>query len=180
MKVAVTGTHSVGKTTFISDLSPYIVKTYPTAVFIDEVARRLIKKGFKITPLTEYGIIHYLKEYLISERNSNSEFVLADRSLLDLYSYITVDKSPHIRHGYLELIREIFLLENRFFDFYFYIPIEFPMEQDGARSPNEQYRQAVDQQIVYNMQTNGIRFVTLTGSREKRLETAVNALSLAR
>lgn len=178
MRIAITGTHGVGKTTFITDLVDSLRKAGKEVTLINEVARTLIAKGFKITPLSEYGIVHYMKEYLELERKAKGEFIISDRSLLDLYSYITVDKSPKIRKVYLDLIREVWQMEKDRYDIYFYIPIEFPMEQDGARSANEKYRQAVDRQIVRFLQQNGLKYVSIKGNRAKRVQVSLKSLNL--
>ncbi|MCX6317289.1 MAG: ATP-binding protein [Bacteroidetes bacterium] len=178
MRIAVTGTHSVGKTTFINDLIAHFQNEGKKVTLINEVARDLIKKGFKITPLTEYGIVHYMKSYLELERNAKGKLIISDRSLLDLLSYITVDQSPSIRSAYLDLIHEVWLMEKSRFDMYFYIPVEFGLTQDGSRSSDEKYRLAVDKQIVDFLQQFDLKYVTIKGNRKKRVKTSLKSLYL--
>ena len=178
MRIAITGTYSVGKTTFINDLHATLENKKQKVTIINEVARTLIKKGFKITPLTEFGIINYIKDYLECERETEGDIVISDRSLLDLLSYITVDNSPRVRKVYLDLIKEVWLMEKERFDVYLYLPIEFALEQDGARSPDEAYRSAVDRQIMDFIKVYNLKCVTIRGSRSKRVNVAIKTLRL--
>ena len=178
MRIAVTGTYSVGKTTFINDLHVALQNKKERITIINEVARSLIKRGFKITPLTEFGIINYMKEYLEWERETEGDIVISDRSLLDLLSYITIDNSPLVRKVYLDLIKEVWLMEKERFDVYLYLPIEFALDQDGARSPDEKYRKAVDRQIMNFIKMYNLNHVTIRGSRSKRVDAAIKALGL--
>ena len=178
MRIAITGTYSVGKTTFINDLHASLENKKKKVIIINEVARTLIKRGFKITPLTEFGIINYIKEYLEIERETEGDIIISDRSLLDLLSYITVDNSPLVRKVYLDLIKEVWLMEKERFDVYLHLPIEFELEQDGARSPDEKYRKAVDRQILDFIKIYNLKHITIRGSRTQRVNAAIMALRL--
>lgn len=167
MKISISGTHSVGKSTLIRDLCA----TELQFSAVQEVARKMVKEGFKMsTEITEYGVVNYAKRYLEIERNSiNDDLVIFDRSLIDLLAYIRVNGDYKIRKPFIDLVYEIVYLESKSFDFYVYIPPEIPFEFDGVRPLDLQYRDKVDKEIYSLLREFDLNYYEITGTPKSRL-----------
>ena len=177
MLIAVTGSHSVGKTVLVDNLRKKLSLKYDVSI-IHEMARKLIAKGFKMNmDITEYGVINYAFEYLHAERNFHSEIVISDRSVIDLLAYIKVNKSPKIKPKVISLIEEIVFLESRRVDFYFYIPIEFPLQFDGVRPADLNYQKSVDKMIQELLSYYKIKNYKITGTISKRVTKATKIIN---
>lgn len=133
MLISISGSHSVGKTTLAERLVEDLNSSMRISL-IPEAARILIKKHFFMNQhITEWGIVNYLHHYLCHERLCNLGTTISDRSLIDLLSYLIVNKSSKIRNKYIYLVEEIVFEESKRFDYYFYLPIEFPISCDNVR-----------------------------------------------
>ena len=106
-------------------------------------------------------------------RNGDAEHVLSDRSLLDLIPYVRLNDDEKIPDYFVEMLEEVVWRESRFFDVFCYVPIEFPMESDGVRPPDEAYRAAVDTSFVDVMREFGISYVQVGGSVAERTARVV-------
>jgi nicotinamide riboside kinase len=166
-RVSISGTHSTGKTTLLNSVMNSTDKEHIN--IIPEIARILIKKGFKLNQdITEYGIVNYITEYLFHERVMQSSVVISDRSLIDLLAYVTTNNSPKIRSKYLNLIEEVVFEESKRFDCYVYIPIEFQLVLDNVRPSDISYQKEVDNTFIKLFDRFNINPITITGSIEER------------
>src|ERR1039457_6346559 len=84
-----TGTASVGKTTLIKPLIPILEKMYgEPVVHIAEVARSLERRGFKINKEATSATQQMIEsEYLRLEQENATAVKVADRSIIDRFSY---------------------------------------------------------------------------------------------
>lgn len=176
IRVSISGSHSVGKTTLAKPIVDYFSAKY-TVEEIKEVARYLIKKGFKMSQdITEYGVVHYIHEYLRQERRFAGDILISDRSLIDLLAYISVNESRKIRTTFLSLVEEIVYLESNFFDLYLYIPVEIPLAEDGVRPVDLRYRNLVDEKIQEILVTYDLPWIKVSGSIDERKNIVVKAI----
>ncbi len=167
LSISVSGTHSVGKTTLIESISDDL-KDQDFFV-AKEIARKMISEGFLMSKdITEYGIINYALRYLKLGRECESKIFVSDRSLIDLLSYITVNESLKVRQPYIELIKEIVVLESIRFDFYIYIPPEIPFVFDNVRPVDEKYRLDVAQVMEGYLSEFNLNYYELTGTVKER------------
>ena len=58
-----------------------------------------------------------------------------------------------------------------------YLPVEFPLESDGVRNDNVEDQAKMDFLIRNLLETSGIKYITVTGSVEERVEQIENALA---
>lgn len=175
--ISLTGTHSVGKTTLLNSLFNCLSGTYEVKI-VPEAARLLIDKGFKMNfEITEYGILNFARYYLHQFRIQNADYLISDRSIIDLYAYISVNKNPKVRSEIIKLIEEIVFLEKERIHYYFYMPIEFSMENDSVRPSDNAYRMEVDLKIKESFSIFGIRYYELKGSLEERVTKALEILN---
>lgn len=143
---------------------------------IPETARELVRRGFKVNDeMTEEGFIAYIQTYLKTVRECQSELVLADRSLFDLYLY-THNSSEHIRPHFVEMLHELVFAEAKTVDLYVYLPVEFPLPQDEVRPPDEKYQRHIDSEAERLLSYFGGRTVVARGTIIQRAATVIESL----
>lgn len=167
-RIILTGAQGTGKTTI---LNHYKNQQYN---IITEVVRNLAKKG---VPINENGT--YEGQNIIFQEYkrllSSKEDYMSDRGLTDVFGYslylqyinpwdCSVNKL--VEHQKVELVD--FLSKNP--DVIFcYFPIEFPVENDGVRSVDEEYRKLIDRNIKFILDELSIPYYTISGELDKRL-----------
>ncbi len=167
MKISIVGAHGVGKTTLAKELVNYLKYS-----LIPDTAALAFQKGFVVNentpPENQFWILTKQIEY---EREYKDNFV-ADKSLFDniIYSQ-TIFKDGRI----LSLIEEI-VFKNAKYDFFFYIPIEINLVDDG-RSMDKNFQKKIDKLYVEFMKKNNINYHTITGSVENRLNQCIKILN---
>ena len=169
MKIAIVGSHGVGKTTLFNKLELEGVE------FIQETARELMgymdhstadmddkEKGF----FQQVALNHQIWREVEHER------FIADRCVLDYLAY------SHGLPFYDKLKDQVdFHLERHGgYDQIFFIPIEFPLEVDGLRFTDDKYQKEIDERLLGLIQEYGIPYEIITGDVEERLEKILNEL----
>ncbi len=167
--IVVTGTHAVGKTLLCNRL----VETLSSSIdvkMIPEMARILIAKGISMNDkASEFGIVSYVSEYLRYARETTATLVISDRSVFDLFAYISVSRPDDVRDEFLRLAEEVVFQEVRRVDAYIYVPIEFKMQLDDVRPADIQYQRAVDLKVQDLLKFFEARVVTVSGTVEERV-----------
>jgi nicotinamide riboside kinase len=174
LRIVIVGSFSTGKTT----LAELIARRLELPL-LPETAREVAALGFKLdreaTPETETLI--FLKQY--NNELSIPEFV-GDRSLLDVMAYAgwVLDNQPRRKESALweecERLGERHLRTN--YSHVFYLPIEFPIVSDGLRPNDPEFQKEIDQRIVRLLGSHGIRYETVKGSVEERLQQIESVL----
>ncbi len=132
--IVVTGTHAVGKTMLCNRLADTLSGTVDVKV-IPEMARILIAKGISMNDkASEFGIVSYISEYLKYTRETKATLIVSDRSVFDLFAYISVSRPDDVREEFLKLAEEVVFEEVRRIDAYVYVPIEFEMQLDDVQA----------------------------------------------
>jgi len=170
MKIAFTGTHSVGKSTLAKAVYDKISNKYPNMVFYDNVVRSLMNE----VPINEKGN-SYMQMRLLAENikiMSTTDFIV-DRSILDPLAYLSYqikNNNPSPLDKEVELINNIMAFDvAKMYDYLFYIPIEFDLIPDGVRSENEEYRIFIDKELQKKLkQCKCSNLYTITGTVEQR------------
>ena len=169
MRVAIVGSHSTGKTTLLRLLAERLeIST------LSEVAREMIAESDKLPHhMTgeergefQMGI---LREQI--RRELAVEAFLSDRSAFDAVAYSFDTPS----YGELLAVAEDHA-EKRPYDRIFFLPVEFPLEGDGIRSQDEDYRLAVENELLRILAETGTPFVRITGNPEARLAACLESL----
>lgn len=182
MKVAIVGTHSVGKTTLIND---YIESNNRVKIItIDEVARNVIKDGYplgKDASIESY--LYYINMQLKAEIDTTEleyELLISDRSLLDGLAHPIVNRNlprPYITQEFIDLFTNILYFQKSFYDLYIYLPIEFDMAPDILRPDDDVYRCDIDKEIQKILLKTKVPFETIIDNRNERckqLNTLIN------
>jgi len=167
MKIAITATHGTGKTEFAKALARAINGTY----IHDIVREEVIPKGVAINENTPSDLQLWLAVQQWFLETTTKEPWVADKCLFDylVYGRIVI-KDEEI----MEMV-EKFVERNANYDFVFHLPVEFPMEEDGFRS--KELQPIVDAAYKEYLDRKGIKYITLTGSVEERVEQALNHIS---
>ena len=163
MKIAITGAQGVGKTT----LARQINKDYPDFQILPEAARLAKEAGYNL----DYTATAETERWLIAkqiELESAENKWVADRCGIDLLAYIHylfADESELIEFAVKTLVPRF---SN--YDLVLYLPGgEFAIEDDGVRTTDIKFQQAVDQRIRDVLEKHKIPFIKIIGSPEERL-----------
>jgi hypothetical protein len=138
--IGIVGSHSVGKTTFATDLATRLGELGIESRVVPEPIRQLSREGD--TQLTFFLKLLNLHFERIAHTGALSIY---DRTLLDFQVYLEVERLnlPMV----LTLTQTLIPLYLGQFQHLFYLPIEFPMTPDDRRPINEPFRQQVDARI---------------------------------
>ena len=174
MKYVLCGAQGTGKSTLLHHFDGKM-KT------ITEVVRNLAKnEGINVNESGDIsGQTKIFDTYYKILSETKSPYI-SDRGLTDVIAYTCYNMHGCGEEGQKFIEEQI----NEFIQFseenddivYFYVPIEFDVEDDGFRSTNEDFRKEIDENIseLFEYMENlhmGLTVYTLTGSVEERLET---------
>lgn len=175
MKIGVSGTFSVGKTTFINELK----QSLPSLSVIDEAARELINEGdlnvnnMKGKALSRFQT-NVVQRQVKNELSTPTPWI-TDTALSDTLAY--AKDAPNCE-WIVDYVASYY--NRRAYDIIFYIPPEIPLEDDGIRHTDEEYRTTIDERIVPELyhaaRNHWIKVVGLTGSVKERVELALSAI----
>jgi len=165
MKIALSGSQSVGKTTLANKLNKHLKLPY-----IHEVARSMINltKEYNVDYRELKGTDHfYFQEailniqYMLESLYQFTGFI-SDRSLIDIQAY----SKHYMRASY------------NVYDYIIYVPIEFALEQDGIRHKGQDFQKEIDQKIqkLLKQYIPEHKIITVTGSVEERVEQVLKAI----
>lgn len=174
-KVTFIGAHSTGKTTLLNKI---IEKNNEMKIAkIDEVARKVIDKGYPLNKETmDVSYMYYISKQLEYERKLNNcefDLLISDRTIIDLLAYTIVNKTypqSTMTNEFLEMLHNLFLLHNNYYDLYVYFPIEFPMVLDTTRPNDEDYRKKIDNTMLKLLNDYDLNYLSVNGSCEERYE----------
>lgn len=166
MRIALAGSHSVGKSTLLAALD------IPGHKKVQEVARRVIERFGKLPyQMNEREFFDFqwtvAKEQLAAE---TGDFI-ADRSIYDNLAY-SQDLPDY------DKIAKMVLAEAKPYDYVFYIPIEFGLKADDVRKPDEAYQQLIDIRIKKILNDFGIKYIEVRGSTEERVAKIKSVLKI--
>ena len=178
-RIAITGTHGVGKTTLSFSIASFFKEQ---AVLVNSrLARTMIKEGYPLgkEASIESYIQYIVRQLRIEQKASKCDLFISDRTLLDPLSYAVVNNRNHfsaIPESVIALLEATWLLEMKQYDLYVFVPIEFDVQSDGIRPEGEEYRIAVDNQIYHFLNDNNVKYIRVTGSIEERRDQVLQAL----
>lgn len=177
MRIAVSGSFSVGKTTVIKGIEQYFAAGYRNDIItIGNISRDLVNSGkVKHDKGSEfYHYFLYISEYAKRLVDAKAAIVLHDRTLLDSMAYMITN--GNIPPEFLEMLENLVRWYVKDIDVYFYIPIEIAITEDGVRSYDEQYRIDVDRKILEYLTRFFVNYVTLSGTVNQRMLLVKNTL----
>lgn len=165
-RIVFTGAQGTGKTTVLKEMEKLGCNV------ITEVVRNLAKKGVKINKDgDEKGQTKIFKEYekLLSEITPTG--YISDRCMVDVIAYsMYLSSQGKVSTKFVEKqikTFQTFITANPDI-VYCYFPIEFDLVDDGVRDMDEEFRQAIDTNIIKLFQVCGIQPVFIRGNVEYR------------
>ena len=165
--IALIGTHGVGKTTLLKAFGETGVGRSYT---IRDGDSRMVKSfnketGGKLTSKDEQILINRISDSRWGLESQIDNLCLT-RTPLDHYAYCKAFEWHDLAANRSTLFRESDYKKVKFF----YIPIEFQLEDDGVRFVNPSFQREIDDLLVGQIQAYGLNPVALRGSVEQRLE----------
>ena len=168
MRIAFKGAHSTGKTTLLNELkhdSDFNLEYE----FIDEITRRMTKKGLKIN---ESG--GEMTQLLIM--NSHISNILKDKAVMDrcaldgvVYTRCMYEKGQ-IAEWVMDFAENVFTKIIDKYDYIFYLSPEFDMEDDGVRSVDEGFQKQIVKLFEQYILECEVPVIHLTGSVKNRIK----------
>lgn len=184
MKIALTGSSSVGKTTLVQSLmaTPSFAREVPVTLSTD--ARSLLSQlGYKSMDAMEQEQTRAFQRLYFDlkwqEELAHVSFV-TDRSFVDVAAYWlerdTIGCSEALRNELIEPCR----LRSLEYSWHFYLPFGLvPFDSDGYRSENMAFHRAVDERIRSLLKAWNLRSVTLdTADHAERIKTVLATVGI--
>ena len=174
MKIAICGSHGVGKTTLAEALSKKL-----KLPLIKETAREVYALGLPLLSMVGYPSVRaqlaVFGLQLLREQQC-SEFV-SDRSILDGLAYFRVsyDEDDDIAHRYWTMLVEFgreYAKHN--YDLLVYVPIEFELVPDGFRNLDGKLQSCID--AILCQLLRGIPHLRVSGSLEERVSQVLERI----
>lgn len=163
-RIILTGAQGTGKTTLMNALAADGTRT------ISHIRKYAEEQGIDISTASEVGQKEFFKS--LKKELSSKRSYISDRGLTCVAAY-TFEKAVSgsiskkvADKQYMDIVKfhtdnpDILLV---------YVPIEFPLEDDGTRSIDPEFQQTIDFLIKNILDTSGIKYITVTGSVEERL-----------
>lgn len=169
MKIAISGSQGSGKTTLLNVIKEK--RSFPEYTLITEIVRTLIQQGVQINR----GADHISQMRILEAHYKNilrEENFITDRCAVDAFVYATYDYlqgnytyQEHKQH------EEIFLSCIKSYDLFFYLPIEFSLQEDGVRDTDVDYQQEIHRLFLTIYKKYKLNPIALTGAVKDRLNS---------
>lgn len=177
-RINLCGAQGVGKTTLLEALKKD--PSFKGWAFYPELVRDMLKKGEVTinengTAQSQHKIFEAYDKLLDKTLEQPS---MCDRCIVDVAAYTSVlfDNCSEEIEEYQNLSLEEFEERKRIIqrtkdlELIIYLPIEFPLVDDGVRSSDEEFQKDVDRKIVQFLNNYKISHVIITGTVEERVE----------
>lgn len=172
MKIAISGLHGQGKTTLINALKPlaefkdYTFKDSPTRALIGH--HNINENGSQDTQMC------IMAEHYKNQLCSN---VILDRCALDGMAY-TKYFEPQITLSLFDSMNSLYHYLIQQYDILFYIEPELPLVNDGVRSANIPFFEAVKLNFEYLIKDHKIKITSVSGSVEQRVKKVLDTYKI--
>ena len=168
-KVALIGSHGVGKTTLCFGLAARLKARDVSLDVVHEVARRCPLPINEETSLeAQSWILHtQIAEELVT--SARYPVVVCDRSVIDNYIYLLLS------HGPVEHLARLVADWLGTYDQLFFVPITAVPQADGMRAADPIFQKAVEDRLRSELEQRGLDYHDLTNSpREGWLDIVEN------
>lgn len=167
MRIAIVGAHGVGKTTLSQRLAQEL-----NLPIIPDVVIEAFQKGFAISENTPPEVQFWLFSRQLELERLNEKFI-ADKCLMDYTVYADIIFSDErVKSLLAEMIKR-----NISYTHIFYLPIEFPLEDNGIRSLDPEFQRRVNERYLKILKDWRVSYETLNGGLEDRIKKALNFIN---
>jgi len=174
MKITLTGTHSVGKTTLLKELQKQ--RCLEKYTFVSEMTRKLPKNKINSNGTDE--IQRAIMQMHVD--NIKLKNCILDRGVFDGVAYTGyLNMYGNVSDEMFEKAYDIFFQLVSEYDIVFYIPIEFQLVPDGVREEgNWFFREWVDTRInaVTKQFKDYYKLVKVRGNLKERVKICLKAI----
>jgi nicotinamide riboside kinase len=187
IKVTLVGAHGTGKTTLVEALAERLGSIGIQCSLTPEVPRIICESADDATYFRR-GNNSLSKQilllvgqpiYEVAAAASGASVLLCDRSILDHWAY-----TKHLFMKELEEEGAVPPLDNLIakhchsYDFIFYVPIEFAPLDDGTREGDEDFQNAIDEEIRELLKLYELTYHTVNGTVPERVAQVMSVLNL--
>ena len=174
MKLALIGTHGVGKTTLCYELAAHLKRRDVDVELVREVARRCpLPINRNTSPDAQAWILHTQMAREL-EAQAFHQVVLCDRSALDNFCYLLYAAGPQPAW---EPLLSAWMTT---YDLLVKVPAWTPPRWDGVRDTDTSFQRGIDELLTEQLARRGLAYVALDEARRDRWGELVLALVLAR
>ena len=142
-KIALVGTHGVGKTTVAYELAARLKRRWKTVELLTEIARECPFPLNDLATSTAYQWIIARQVQLEIEKSARADITVCDRSVLDNFAYY-VRRCGAGGEEY-EGLKSFCYSWMKTYDLLVRLPITEPPVDDGFRSVDEGFQREIDQ-----------------------------------
>lgn len=162
MKIAVIGTHGVGKSSLVGEF----VKKRPDYVLIPEMAREMLSERHgDIGSWFDFQIELLWRKTTSEGELKDNKNLISDRTAVDNWAYCFYYKA--LPEKLLDVLKEFAVAySNNYYDLFIYLPAD---DFASVKSGNDERAMRIDE-IVRTLLPNLENVVTLKGSLEERLD----------
>lgn len=192
MKIIITGSHGVGKTTLGKQIFEYLdegqvqfgginerlsLSRLGNVVrfdYLKEAPLQAHEAGFSMNENTSFEaeLWMFTKQVEMEMRSENS---VGDKGFIDLLAY--AEYLFRSDEELLRVLRRIAMPKIKEYDLVIYLPIgEFPIEDDGLRSLDPTFQEGVDAEILKILHKNKVNYTRIVGDAETRFLYAIRLL----
>jgi nicotinamide riboside kinase len=174
-KIAIIGTHFVGKTSLVKKLS----KKLKNVFVIDEVVRSCPYPVNEIATIEAQEWI--LNEQIKRENNANSSLIITDRGLIDNFAYWLRVAEKFLAPEEIASKKEKVFEYSKSYDLILFLePFEGNIKNDNFRSLNEKWRREMHERILDIVnefkQKHGGNIYFLKGSEDEVFHQAIDIM----
>jgi len=159
------GAHGTGKTTLLSELRNNRPDLYVTDGFSRPIKSAFLKM--------HSGVSEKDKQIMINEltcwnwkNNLDSEIYVSSRSVIDCYVYCRAFKWFDLSEEMLAFYKQNLPSSAT----YLYLPIEFPLQDDGMRYRGVEFQKEIDNILTDFITIESLSPITLSGSLYQRVD----------
>jgi predicted ATPase len=148
MKIAITGTSNMGKSTYVQDfIKKWPMFKTPKASYRELIKEKNLPHSEDATEETQKEILNFLVDQAME--SSKEETVILDRCVLDCLAYSSwLNLNGKLSDKFLDEQRIIVRETLKLYDLIFFVPItkvaEIKIEDDGFRNINPIFREEID------------------------------------
>jgi nicotinamide riboside kinase len=172
MKIGITGTMSVGKTTLVKALSK--IDQFRNYVCTTERSKYLNSLGIPLNyETTIEGQTIFLAERVTELMQDN---LITDRTIIDVMAFTNCAKKvSYMDEDAFEEYAKRFITQ---YDYIFYIsPEGIEIEDNGIRETDIDYRRQIDEEIQKLLLKHRPIVYTLSGTTEKRINQIIEVIN---